>query len=85
MLIAATSGISAVVAPDGRLVARSAEFERWTYDGPVVLRTEQTLAARVGAWPEWILGTLGVVAAVLATARTRRERSLHTDDRTIAG
>lgn len=85
VLIAATSGISAVVAPDGRLVARSAEFERWTYDGPVVLRTEQTLAARVGAWPEWILGTLGVVAAVLATARTRRERSPHTDDRTIAG
>ena len=75
VLVAATSGISAVVAPDGRLVARSAEFERWTYDGPVALRTGETLAARVGAWPEWILGTLGVVAAVLATARTRRERS----------
>ncbi len=85
VLIAATSGISAVVAPDDRLVARSAEFERWTYDGPVVLRTGLTLAARVGAWPEWILGTLGAVAAVLATARTRRERSLPADDRLTAG
>lgn len=75
VLVAATSGLSAVVAPDGRIVAGSEEFQRWTYDGDVILRTARTPADRVGAWPEWILGTLGVGAAMVAIRR-RPERSI---------
>lgn len=72
VLVAATSGISAVIAPDGRLVARSPEFQAWTYSGPVTLRTSRTAADSLGAWPEWILGTLGLAAVVLAVAGRRR-------------
>ncbi len=72
VLVAATSGISAVIAPDGRLVARSPEFQPWTYSGPVTLRTSRTAADSLGAWPEWILGTLGLAAVVLAVGGRRR-------------
>ena len=83
VLVAATSGFSAVIAPDGRLVASSAEFERWVYDGPVTLRTGETLATRVGAWPEWVLGILGVGAVALANTRRRRERNPSSDASTL--
>jgi apolipoprotein N-acyltransferase len=79
VLVAATSGLSAVVAPDGHLVAVSQEFERWTYDGPVTLRTGRTVADVVGAWPELFLGTLGLGAFALAISRRRRERSRAAD------
>jgi len=75
VLVAATSGLSAVIAADGHVVAGSHEFERWVYDGPVTVRTGSTLATRLGPWPELILGTLGVGAVALAIARRRRERS----------
>ena len=81
VLVAATSGLSAVVAPDGHLVAASHEFERWVYDGPVTVRTGTTLATRLGPWPGLALGTLGVCAAVLASVRRRRERSPSADAR----
>ena len=75
VLVAATSGFSAVIAPNGQLVASSQEFERWVYDGPVTVRTGRPLATRVGAWPEWTLAILGVGAVVLAISRRRRERN----------
>jgi apolipoprotein N-acyltransferase len=83
VLVAATSGFSAVIAPDGRMVAHSKEFERWVYDGPVTVRTTPTLATRVGAWPAGILGTLGVGAVALASVRRRRERNPSDDARTL--
>jgi apolipoprotein N-acyltransferase len=81
VLVAATSGLSAVIAPDGRLVAQSREFERWVYDGPVTVRAGKTLATRLGPWPALALGTLGVCAAALGSVRRRRERSPSTDVR----
>jgi apolipoprotein N-acyltransferase len=83
VLVAATSGFSAVIAPDGRLVASSVEFERWVYDGPVTLRTGSTLATRAGSWPGTILGTLGLAAVALAIIRRRRERNPSDDARTL--
>ncbi len=75
VLVAATSGLSAVIAADGHVVAGSHEFERWIYDGPVTVRTGTTPATRLGAWPELILGTLGIGAVAVAIVRRRRERS----------
>ncbi len=79
VLVAATSGLSAVVAADGHLVAGSHEFEQWVYDGPVTVRTGTTLATRLGPWPGLLLGTLGVGAVAWAIVRRRRERSQSAD------
>ncbi len=75
VLVAATSGLSAVITPDGEVVAGSAEFEQWTAVRPVVLRTALSPASRVGPWPEAVLATLGVAACAVATLRRRQERS----------
>jgi apolipoprotein N-acyltransferase len=75
VLVAATSGLSAVIAADGHLVAGSKEFQQWVYDGPVTVRTGETLATRLGPWPGLLLGTLGLGAVAWAIVRRRRERS----------
>ncbi|MGH3391243.1 MAG: apolipoprotein N-acyltransferase, partial [Actinomadura sp.] len=71
ILVAATSGISAIVAPDGRMIDESAEFRPDIQVAQVPIRTSRTLADRLGAAPEWALALLGVVA-VLVAARTGR-------------
>jgi apolipoprotein N-acyltransferase len=74
VLVAATSGISAVVAPDGELQARSGELTTETLVAEVPLRTERTLATRLGRAPEWALAALGVLAAAVSAASARRAR-----------
>ena len=68
VLVAATSGVSAVIAPDGRLQASSRVFTRDVLVQRVPLRDGRTLATRVGAWPELVLSLLGV-GALLAGGR----------------
>jgi apolipoprotein N-acyltransferase len=68
VLVAATSGISAVIAPDGRLVDRSHVFTRDVLVHQVPLRSAQTLATRLGAVPELLLCLLAL-GAVAAGAR----------------
>lgn len=69
VLVAATSGVSAVIAPDGRFIDRSEVFTRDLLVARVPLRSSRTLATRVGAWPELALALLGAVAAVVGTRR----------------
>ncbi|WP_245627479.1 apolipoprotein N-acyltransferase [Actinomadura oligospora] len=74
VLVAATSGISAIIAPDGRMIARSREFVPAVQVATVPARTSRTMADRLGALPEWALtiAALGAVAAALGLARRRR-------------
>ena len=74
VLVAATSGLSAVIAPDGRLQARSQVFQREVLVERVPLRDARTLATRVGGWPELVLALLGGLGAA-AGARSRRDTS----------
>ena len=67
VVVAATSGISAVVAPDGSLVRRSELFTPAVFVEDVAQRDSRTLAERLDAAPEWALTALGA-AAVLAVA-----------------
>lgn len=69
MAIASTSGISAVIAPDGRVVRRSAEFTRDLIVAPVPLRAGTTVATRVGVWPELALALLAGVGIVICVPR----------------
>lgn len=78
-LEAATSGVSAVIDPRGKVLARTGEYQARYLDMQVRRSTERTLADRVGAWPEYVLTLAGVAAAIgLAGASTtlRRVRAL---------
>jgi len=75
VLVAATSGISAVVAPDGEIVAQAPERAARTLVETVELHDGRTLATRIGAGPEWLLAALGVAAAVVAVVLGRRRRA----------
>lgn len=66
VLEAATSGVSAVVSPDGKVLRRTAEFTADYLDSQVRLSSSKTVADRVGAWPEWLAALAGLAAALLA-------------------
>ena len=79
VVIAATSGQSAVIAPDGRVVARTgALFTPGLLVERVPLQTTTTPATRLGPAPEialTVLGLAGLLAAVAGrVVRTRRAR-----------
>jgi apolipoprotein N-acyltransferase len=77
VVVAATSGISAVVAPDGSLARRSELFTPAVFVEDVAQRDSTTLAERVGAAPEWALSALGagaVLAVAVPALRARRNR-----------
>jgi apolipoprotein N-acyltransferase len=62
VIVAGTTGISAVIAPDGREIARTGFFTPAYLDVEVRLRTAQTPATRWAAAVQWLL----VAAAVAA-------------------
>jgi apolipoprotein N-acyltransferase len=73
VIVAATSGISAVIAPDGRIIERTAELVPATLVHRVPLRDSRTIADRLGGWPELVftLIALGAVAAAIVVTRRR--------------
>jgi apolipoprotein N-acyltransferase len=71
VVVAATSGISAIITPGGHVVAKTAELTPAIVDMPVVLRTQLTIADHLGAGPEWVLGILGVLSIVAVGLRSR--------------
>lgn len=75
VLVAATSGISGVIAADGSVLDRSAQFTRDVLVAEVPLRSGRTLATRLGAWPEWALAIAAAAAMVLAARRRRTVQS----------
>jgi apolipoprotein N-acyltransferase len=72
VVIAATSGISAIVAPDGKIVDRSPEFTADVMVRAVPVRNTRTIADRVGAAPEWLLAAVGALALFVCAVRARR-------------
>ncbi|MFI9356174.1 apolipoprotein N-acyltransferase [Streptomyces lydicus] len=75
VVTAATSGISAVVAPDGRITHRIPEFTQGVVSARIPLRDETTLADRVGAAPEWALAIVGLLSCAAAVIAGRRGRT----------
>jgi apolipoprotein N-acyltransferase len=75
--VAATSGISAVVAPDGTVVRSSSLFTPAVFVEEIAQRDSVSVALRLGAAPEWALTALGagaLLAAVLLRLRGRIRR-----------
>jgi apolipoprotein N-acyltransferase len=69
VVVAATSGVSAVIAPDGSLQHRSTIFTRDVTVQQVALRDGRTLATRLGAWPELLLSLIALGALAFGVRR----------------
>ncbi|MFE7528215.1 apolipoprotein N-acyltransferase [Kitasatospora sp. NPDC057542] len=75
VLIAATSGISAVIAPDGSVQQRTEELTPAELSATVPLRDGTTVADEVGAAPEWTLAVGGLLACGAAVLVGRRKKA----------
>jgi apolipoprotein N-acyltransferase len=87
VVVAATSGVSAMIAPNGRVLARTGVFRPALLDMRLPLRDPLTIADRIGPWPEWLLSGAAAVAVVLAFAQSLRQRRrlrLDLDSRVMA-
>jgi len=81
VLIAATSGISGYITPDGVIRQQTGQFVPAVVAAEVTPRTGLTLADRVGAAPEWAMTFLACAAWLLAFLLARRDRLRILSDR----
>lgn len=86
VLVAATSGISAIVAPDGSITAESEFFTPDTLTARVALHNQKTLATRLGGWPTTVLVTIAMCGFLVAIAtHTRLSSRLNSLPRARSG
>jgi len=71
ILVAATTGISAVISPDGSVISEIAEADVGSLVEVIQLRDSLTVADRLGAIPEWALAGVAVLAVGFALTRHR--------------
>ncbi|MEU5645398.1 apolipoprotein N-acyltransferase [Streptomyces milbemycinicus] len=69
VLVASTTGISAIVAPDGTVTQATGPWTRRVLTGTVSLRTTTTLATRLGPAPEAAFALAACAAVVLGLRR----------------
>jgi apolipoprotein N-acyltransferase len=75
VVVAATSGVSAIIDPDGHITQQTGLFTPAALVATVPLRTTTTLADRLGAWPEWVMVAAGLVALAFGIATKARRRT----------
>ena len=75
VVVAATSGVSAVIAPNGALERRSGVFRPAHLVVDLPLRDPRTVADRLGAWPERGLAVLAGLVLLWTVLRDRWTRS----------
>jgi apolipoprotein N-acyltransferase len=85
IVVASTTGYSAIIAPDGRLLSRTDMWTQAELEARVPLLSYDTLAERMGAWPEWAIVAATTLALCLAIAqaniaRRQRRRSARSDN-----
>ena len=74
LVVAATNGITGVIAPDGTVVASADPRTTAVLVERVGLSTELTPAVRLGAWPSRVFTGLSIVGFLLGGIAYRRER-----------
>jgi apolipoprotein N-acyltransferase len=76
VVVASTTGVSAIIAPNGALLAHTGTWQQAILDGKVPLVSSITLADRLGQWPEYVITglTLAAFAWAMASALRRRNR-----------
>lgn len=73
VVVAATSGVSGIVEPDGSVTQKTGLFEPGALVATLPLRSQTTLATWLGAWPEWVIAAAGLVALALGFTRRRKD------------
>ncbi|WP_085111296.1 apolipoprotein N-acyltransferase [Mycolicibacillus trivialis] len=71
VVVAGTTGISAVIAPDGRELGRTEFFQPAFLDQQVHLKTTLTPATRWGPAVQWLLAGLGLAALLAAMLQNK--------------
>jgi apolipoprotein N-acyltransferase len=61
-----TTGVSAIIAPDGQVIMASGLWQQAILETEVPLVTYRTLADRVGQWPEYVIIAFTLLSALLA-------------------
>ena len=74
VVVASTTGYSAIVAPDGHLITSSGTWQRAELEARVPLLSYTTLADRVGSWPEYAIVALTLAALAFAAIRQQTSR-----------
>ena len=75
VVYASTTGESTIISPSGALIAHSGVWQQAILDARVPLVSYRTLADRVGAWPEYVLVLVTVLALGFAVVTLRRRRN----------
>ena len=81
VVVASTTGVSAIIAPDGNLLAHTGTWRQAVLDARVPLESQRTLADRVGGWPETAIVALTLAALAWAAAAALRRRRPPPGDR----
>jgi apolipoprotein N-acyltransferase len=76
VVVASTTGYSAIIAPDGQPIVRSGIWQQAELEARVPLVTYTTLADRAGAWPEYGIVAATVLGVVLAAGLSWRRRQI---------
>ena len=69
-----TVGISALIAPNGRIIQQTNLFTPALLQAALPLRTEITVSDHLGEWPEMVLVAIGLVGAAAGVRAGRRRR-----------
>ncbi|HEX2130950.1 MAG TPA: apolipoprotein N-acyltransferase [Actinophytocola sp.] len=75
VVVAATSGVSAFVRPDGSVSQQTGLFTDAALVERVALRSTTTLSDRLGSSPEWVLSLAGLAALAAGIVLRRRTRA----------
>lgn len=76
VVVASTTGVSAIIAPDGSLISRTGQWQQAELEARVPLLTTRTGAERLGGWPEGLITAATAAALLLAAGQllARRRR-----------
>ncbi|RJO70988.1 apolipoprotein N-acyltransferase [Nocardia panacis] len=74
LVVAATSGVSAIITADGAVRQETAKFVPAALEARLPLRDSTTLATRLGSLPEWAAVAVCAAAVAVAVYRRRGDR-----------
>lgn len=85
LVVSATTGVSAIITADGTIQQQTAQFVPAALIATVPLRTDATLATRIGPAPEVVLCILAAAAIAVAAIRRRTPTLAEPTDQDAAG